>query len=95
MCLSTDSQDPSTDLWAFRLLFQLKADREFERTIAIANGIIADPEKKTTLENAIKPVGQCEDMCPEYERAERIVQKTVDRCEKVSMIDSTLAGRDS
>lgn len=85
--LFTSSQDSSTDFWAFGLLFQLKEDREIERQKAIANGIIADPEKKTTLENAIKPVGECEDMCPEYERAERIVQKTVDRWEKVSMLD--------
>lgn len=47
-------------------------------------GFLADPENKTTLDQAITPVGTCEEMCPPFERAERIVQFMVDRCEKVS-----------
>lgn len=31
------------------------------------------------------PAGTCTSMCPEFERVERIVQKMVDKCEKVSI----------
>lgn len=46
-------------------------------------GFLADPDKKTTLDKAITPVGTCTEMCPPYERVERIVQMMVDRCERV------------
>ena len=49
----------------------------------IQNGLLADPNKPTTLENAITIVGTCQDMCPVHERVERIVQQMVDKCEKV------------
>lgn len=42
-----------------------------------------DPDQPTTLKQAITPTGNCTDMCPEFERVERIVQKMVDKCEKV------------
>lgn len=61
----------------------LKIKREQERAKAIRDGILADPEKKTTLDQAITPVGTCTEMCPEYERIQRIVQNAVDRTEKV------------
>jgi hypothetical protein len=44
---------------------------------------LADPEKKTRLDKAITPVGTCTDMCPEFERVERIVQNMVEKPEKV------------
>lgn len=44
---------------------------------------MADPNQPTSLKKAIRPVGTCESMCPEFERVERIVQKMVDRSEKV------------
>ena len=62
---------------------QLKTQRERERKDAIRNGVLADPDKPTSLAHAITPVGTCQDMCPEYERVERIVQLMVDGCEKV------------
>ena len=62
---------------------QLKKKREVERREAIKAGFLADPNKPTSLANAITPVGTCQDMCPEFERVERIVQDMVDRCEKV------------
>lgn len=65
------------------LLLQLKDNREQERKIAIREGFLADPEKKTTLAEAITPVGTCQDMCPDFERVERIVQHAVDKCERV------------
>lgn len=62
---------------------QLKQNREQERKDAIKNGFLADPDKPTSLAYAITPVGTCQDMCPEYERVERIVQLMVDGNEKV------------
>ena len=44
---------------------------------------MADPDKKTSLAEAITPVGTCQDMCPAFERVERVVQQMVDRCERV------------
>ena len=44
---------------------------------------MADPEKKTSLDKAITPVGTCTEMCPEFERVERIVQNMVEKPEKV------------
>jgi nuclear mRNA export protein SAC3 len=52
-------------------------------------GFLADPDKKTTLDQAITPVGTCEEMCPQFERVERMVQFMVDRSEKVGTTDST------
>ncbi|ETI23530.1 hypothetical protein G647_05332 [Cladophialophora carrionii CBS 160.54] len=60
----------------------LKQSREEERAKAIRDGFLADPEKKTSLDKAITPVGTCTDMCPRFERVERIVQNMVDRAEK-------------
>ena len=62
---------------------QLKQSREQERKDAINNGFLADPDKPTSLAHAITPVGTCQDMCPEFERVERIVQLMVDGSEKV------------
>ena len=62
---------------------QLKQKRDAERAAAIRDGFLADPEKKTSLDQAITPVGTCSDMCPEFERIERIVQNMVDKTEKV------------
>lgn len=56
-------------------------------------GFLADPDKKTTLDQAITPVGTCEEMCPPFERVERIVQFMVDRCEKVG-VGGAKVGRD-
>lgn len=54
-----------------------------ERQNAIKNGLMADPNKRTTLANAIRVVGTCQDMCPEHERIQRIRENAVDRAEKV------------
>lgn len=62
---------------------QLKKDKEKERIDAVKNGILADPDRPTSLANAKTPVGTCQDMCPEFERVERIVQLMVDGAEKV------------
>lgn len=44
---------------------------------------MTDPNERTLLSQAVTPVGACTEMCPEFERVERIVQKTVDKAEKV------------
>ncbi|KAJ4502346.1 actin cytoskeleton and mitosis protein [Exophiala dermatitidis] len=62
---------------------ELKQLREKERANAIRDGFLADPDKKTSLDKAITPVGTCLEMCPEFERVERIVQNMVDKAEKV------------
>jgi hypothetical protein len=36
-----------------------------------------DPDKPRSLDEAITLVGECADMCPEYERVQRIVQNDV------------------
>lgn len=61
----------------------LKQRREVERREAIKNGFLADPDKPTSLAHAITPVGTCTDLCPEFERVERIVQNMVERAERV------------
>ncbi|MCJ1393022.1 hypothetical protein MMC18_005894 [Xylographa bjoerkii] len=61
------------------------SDRGRERKDAIRNGLLSDPDKPTSLANAITPVGTCQDMCPEYERVQRISHHgDVDDCEKTS-----------
>ncbi|WEW56441.1 actin cytoskeleton and mitosis protein [Emydomyces testavorans] len=62
---------------------QLKRERTKQRTKAIDEGLMANPDQPTSLNRAITPTGTCMEMCPEYERVERIVQKMVDKSEKV------------
>ncbi|KAL8951043.1 MAG: hypothetical protein Q9222_002957 [Ikaeria aurantiellina] len=62
---------------------KLGEERKKEREKAIRDGFLADPDKPTTLANAITVVGTCQDMCAEYERAQRVVQFMVDDCETV------------
>lgn len=66
---------------------QLKKNREKERAHAIANNLVDDTNKQRRLEDAITFTGTCQDMCPAFERIERIVQKAVDGCEKVTPLD--------
>ncbi|KAJ6130457.1 hypothetical protein N7512_003237 [Penicillium capsulatum] len=61
---------------------ELKINRGGERAKAIKNGQMADPNQPTSLKKAITPVGTCQDMCPQFESYERIVQNMVDKCEK-------------
>lgn len=61
-----------------------------ERERAIRDGLMADPNQPTSLKQAITPVGTCTGMCPDFERVERIVQKAVDKCEKVNSPNRSL-----
>jgi len=69
---------------------QLKRRREDERKDAIKRGFLADPEKPRRLAEAITPVGTCPDMCAEYERSERIVQKDVWAQETVGQVQTQM-----
>lgn len=51
---------------------------------------MADPNQPMSLNKAITPVGTCTSMCPEFERVERIVQKMVDKSEKVRNSNTAL-----
>ncbi|KAJ9633901.1 actin cytoskeleton and mitosis protein [Knufia peltigerae] len=73
---------------AYARFQELKTKRETERAKAIRDGFLADPEKKTSLDKAITPVGTCTEMCPEFERVERTVQNMVDKAEKVHNEDT-------
>jgi hypothetical protein len=44
---------------------------------------MSDPNVKVSLEDAITFVGECLDMCPEFERHEREYQKNLADMEKV------------
>jgi nuclear mRNA export protein SAC3 len=48
----------------------------------MAAGLIDDPDKPKTLDQAITFTGTCQDMCPRFERIRRIVEVGVDQCEK-------------
>ncbi|KAI9015566.1 SAC3/GANP/Nin1/mts3/eIF-3 p25 family-domain-containing protein, partial [Hyaloraphidium curvatum] len=63
---------------------KLKAERERKRAEYIRQGKIADPEAKQQLQDAIDLVGECPDMCPEFERVDREMSGTVDPLEKAS-----------
>ncbi|KAI8819618.1 SAC3/GANP/Nin1/mts3/eIF-3 p25 family-domain-containing protein, partial [Fimicolochytrium jonesii] len=55
--------------------YQLKEQRPALMAKYIAEGKMDDPARKYRLEDARDFVGECPDMCPEYERHEREFQK--------------------
>jgi len=61
----------------------MKKQREQLRKNYIKKGLIDDPDKPRRLEDAIPFVGECQDMCPEFERYEREYQKNLDKLEIV------------
>lgn len=71
---------PREDAVASRLA-ELKVQYARKREEYIASGVLPDPSKPGLLEDALKLVGTCPDMCPEYERVEREVQKELDKLE--------------
>ena len=62
-------------------LAELKKIRAQQRNEYIAAGVLPDPERPGALSEASQFRGTCMDMCPEYERLEREVQKELDRLE--------------
>ena len=71
---------PREDAAATRLA-KLKTLHAQKRETYMAEGVLPDPARPDHLQNATKLVGTCMDMCPEYERLEREVQKELDRFE--------------
>lgn len=63
------------------MLIKLKNELARKREAYIARGVLPDPARPGSLKDAIKLVGTCEDMCPEYEQLEREVQKELDKLE--------------
>jgi hypothetical protein len=64
---------------------QLKIKREAERKVAVAKGLIDDPDKPRSLSEAIHFVGTCPDMCPEFEMHQREFQNNVEKWEIVGI----------
>lgn len=62
-------------------LAELKEVFAQKRKAYIASGVLPDPAHPGSLEDASKLVGTCAEMCPEYERLEREIQKELDRLE--------------
>ena len=62
---------------------ELKQQRGVLRKQYIKEGKVADPENSQYLSEAVVFVGECEDMCTEFERYEREVQMGLDPLEKV------------
>ncbi|KAI8909405.1 SAC3/GANP/Nin1/mts3/eIF-3 p25 family-domain-containing protein [Powellomyces hirtus] len=62
---------------------ELKAQRGALMEKYIAEGKMDDPNEKYRLEDARDFVGECQDMCPEYERHEREYQKGLMEFEKL------------
>lgn len=60
---------------------EMKGGREALRNAYIKSGVLPDPDKPTDLALAVKLVGTCQDMCPEFEREEREFQKELDPLE--------------
>ncbi|KAJ4141338.1 actin cytoskeleton and mitosis protein [Fusarium equiseti] len=59
-----------------------EAYRSKARASLTKAGLIDDPEKRKTLQDAIDFKGICEDMCPEYEKITRINEMDVHQPEK-------------
>jgi hypothetical protein len=68
---------------------RLRIRREDERHVAIRNGLMSGSGPRS-LKYAITMVGTCQEMCAEFERAQRIYQKDVWRPEMVWMNFSAL-----
>ncbi|KAI9049203.1 hypothetical protein LZ554_007050 [Drepanopeziza brunnea f. sp. 'monogermtubi'] len=60
------------------------------RTALMREGVIDDPEKPKSLADAIDFKGTCEEMCPQLEKIERLLEGRVDACEKGLQPDGTL-----
>ncbi|MBV36284.1 MAG: hypothetical protein CMP47_12675 [Rickettsiales bacterium] len=59
-----------------------KAYQEKVRSSLMKAGLIDDPEKPKSLKDAIDFKGTCEEMCPQLEKIERLVEGRVDISEK-------------
>ncbi|KAH6715411.1 SAC3/GANP/Nin1/mts3/eIF-3 p25 family-domain-containing protein [Leptodontidium sp. MPI-SDFR-AT-0119] len=73
----------------FQHLQNYKAYQDKVRSSLMKAGLIDDPEKPKSLKDAIDFKGTCEEMCPEFEKIERLVESRVDVSEKGIQPDGT------
>ncbi|CAK7264860.1 actin cytoskeleton and mitosis protein [Sporothrix epigloea] len=64
--------------------------RDDVRKSLVKAGLIDDPKVRKRLDQAIDFKGICEEMCPEYEKIERIFQHNVMMAEKAESPDGTM-----
>ncbi|CAK7210988.1 actin cytoskeleton and mitosis protein [Sporothrix bragantina] len=64
--------------------------RDKVRESLVKAGLIDDPKVRKRLDEAIDFKGICEEMCPEYEKIERIFQHNVMMAEKAESPDGTM-----
>ncbi len=62
----------------------LRMEREAKRQRLIESGVMANPEKAQGLDDARKFQGTCREMCPEFERVEREMDKELDPLERIA-----------
>ena len=67
-----------------------KGYRAKVRAALIRAGFLDDPDKPKKLSEAIDFKGTCEDMCPEFEKITRIVERDVQGAEKEPAPDGTM-----
>ncbi|KAH7321657.1 SAC3/GANP/Nin1/mts3/eIF-3 p25 family-domain-containing protein [Rhexocercosporidium sp. MPI-PUGE-AT-0058] len=73
----------------FQHLQNYKAYQDKVRNSLMKAGLIDDPDKPKNLKDAIDFKGTCEEMCPEFEKIERLVESRVDVSEKGVQSDGT------
>jgi nuclear mRNA export protein SAC3 len=84
-----------------KLYNDYKAYRDKVRTSLIRAGLLDDPDKPKKLSEALEFKGTCEDMCPEFERASRIMDGRIDPNEEgdpenmVKALARSAAGQDA
>ncbi|KAF4982907.1 hypothetical protein FZEAL_1562 [Fusarium zealandicum] len=78
----SDPGNPTSKAEVTKFREKYEAYRSKARTSLTKAGLIDDPEKRKTLQDAIDFKGICEDMCPEYEKIQRINEMDVYQPEK-------------
>jgi hypothetical protein len=84
-----------------KLYNDYKAYRDKVRVSLIRAGLLDDPDKPKKLSEALEFKGTCEDMCPEFERASRIMDGRIDPNEEggpenmVKALARSAAGQDA
>jgi nuclear mRNA export protein SAC3 len=84
-----------------KLYNDYKSYRDKVRASLIRAGLLDDPDKPKKLSEALEFKGTCEDMCPEFERASRIMDGRIDKNEEggpenmVKALARSAAGQDA
>jgi hypothetical protein len=75
---------------AYKDSSQLREDRPRQRAQLIKEGRM-DPDGPMLLSQAVKRVGICMEMCPEYERVRRIVEEDLKLPEYVCTVQAIVS----